>query len=344
MTKKEVKQFVVGVGTEADFSPAEIELLTMKLISWFRSDECDRNFDDPEQAAKDVVKQCLLGETKDGKPWANAPADFAKRIKVKAAYDMESGAGTPISPVKHPMAKRRLNREAEEGAKTVDQMNPILADFDPWEFRRQEEEHLLAKYPELDNAAHRPHVRRLTLLYAQQEMIDRELMLNPQPSRRETIMKEMKMLNETADSLLKLLDIHPESLRKKLSKTTEGTLGDLVSLLGEDHDFKSRERLWADQAALQFWYMTNHPNGRGDGPQLSEWEVWHMTRTLPMSFTCRCGQHYPVLLRGFTPRQLRDHLVSRGILVEVPAIPKLITEEDVEGINELIDSLPLDPE
>jgi hypothetical protein len=80
--KREIKQFVIG----KDFSETEIELLVMRLSKWFQDENCDRQFDDPEQSARDIVQQCLDGTTKDGSPWKVAPAEFATRIKVKAAY------------------------------------------------------------------------------------------------------------------------------------------------------------------------------------------------------------------------------------------------------------------
>lgn len=337
---RQIKQFVVGTGPNADFSPDYIEALTLRLALWYGSEKCDRAFEDPEAAAKETVKQCLLGETKDGKPWQNAPHEFAKRIKVKAAYDMEKGEGIPIQSAKHPSATRRLDPAAAEGAKLVDEMQPAISDFDIEEHRRQLERTLLAQYPELDNAAHFPHVRRLSLLYAQQEMIDRELMIGVKPARRESIMKEMDSLAKTIDVTLKTLDIHPDSIRKKIKENSEGSLGDLVATLDADEEFPRREKLWTLQEMLQLWYMCNHPNGEGTGPQISEIEMWHMTRTRPFSFTCQCGRHYPHIVQGFTPKQLRDYLVKEGVLVEVPVIPQLIEESSLEGIHEFIDALP----
>lgn len=334
------KQFVVGDGPEADFSFQEIENLVLRLTVWFNSPECDRKFDDPEGAAKEIIQQCLLAETKDGSPWSNCPHDFGKRIKVKAAYDLEKGAGIPISSAKHPTAVRRLDPKAQDGAKQVDDVVSSLVDFDAVTFRAQKEADILEEYPELDNSAHLPHVRRLSLLYAQQEMIDRELMLSPKPSRRKDIMYEMKMLGEAVKETLITLDIHPKSLREKMKENSDGTLGDLVARLDEDDEFAKRERMWALRAALQFWYMANHPNGRGDGPQMLDWEIWHATRSRPMAFTCECGRHYPSLVEGFTPKELRDYLVTRGVLIEEPGIPNLITSEDVAGLNDYIDSLP----
>lgn len=342
MTKKKDKiarkQFSFGDGEGYDFTTSEIENLTLRLALWFADPKCDRKFDNPEQAAKDIVRQCLLALTKEEKPWLNAPFEFAKRIKVKAAFDMEKGEGIPISSVKHPMASRSLDKTAAKSAQGIGGLNPSIADFDINEYRAHQEKTILIQYPELDSPVYLPHVRRLSLLYAQQEMMDRELIINPR--RRSEILKEMEKLTTTVDAVLKTLDIHPDSLRKKIKENTDGTLGDLVARLDADDDFQNREKVWALQAALQFWYMASHPNGRGDGPQLEEWEVWHMTRSLPMSFTCKCGKHYPHLVRGFTPKMLKEYLLRQGVILEVPAIPKLMHEGDITGMGDYIDSLP----
>lgn len=336
--KREVKQFVIG----KDFTETEIELLVMQLSKWFQDEKCDRRFDDPEQAARDIVRQCLDATTKDGSPWKVAPIEFATRIKVKAAYDMTTGVGIPISAVKSPHAVRRIDSDAKGNKDKIDEMQPALIGFDMEGFRKEEEAKLLSNYPELNNPVYLPHVRRLTLLYAQQEVIDRELQLATNNKKREDALRQMETLNKTLESVLKILDIHPESLRKKIKESADGTLGDLVAVLEADDEFKDREKMWSLQAALQLWSMSVRTNGRGDGPQLSDWEVWHATRSTPMEFTCRCGIYYPRLIRGFTPRELRDYLKANGILIDQPAIPKLITVEDVAGLDAFVDTLPED--
>jgi hypothetical protein len=334
--KREVRQFAIG----KDFTETEIELLILQLSKWFSSPECDRQFDDPEQAARDIVKQCLDGVTKDGSPWKLAPAEFSTRIKVKSAYDMTTGKGIAISSVKSPHAVRRLDKDAKDNGAKIGDMQPALIGFDMEEFRKAEEAKLLSNYPELNNPVYLPHVRRLTLLYAQQEVIDRELQLASSGKKREDALRQMETLNKTLESVLKILDIHPESLRKKIKESADGTLGDLVAVLDADDEFPEREKMWSLQAALQLWSMTVRTNGRGDGPQMTDWEVWHATRSTPMEFTCRCGIYYPRLIRGFTPRELRDYLKTNGVLIDQPAIPKLITVEDVAGLDAFIDTLP----
>jgi hypothetical protein len=337
----ERKMFRVGDGPDADFSMLEIENLTLRLIAWFKDPKCDRNFSDPEQQAKDIIQQCLKCVKQDGDPWKNAPHTFQSRIRVKAAYDMETGAGIPIRASKHPDAVRRLDKEAEESANAVQDIIPALVEFDIEEYRQKQLRNILSTFPELDNPVHLPNVRRLALYYSQQEMIDRMVSsgsVKPGTPKSSDILDELESLNKSIDALMKTLDIHPDSLRKKIKENTDGTLGDLVVMLDMDEEFKEREKLWALQAALQLWYMHEHPNGDLSGPQMEEWEIWHMTRTRPFSFTCKCGIKYHNIIQGFTPKELKEYLIKHGILIEVPAIPGLITHEDVEGIGEFIDA------
>lgn len=337
MSKRVIKQFVVGPG--GDFTEQEIELLILKLAEWFRSDRCDRRPEDPVKLAREVVAQCLNAETKNGDPWKNAPEDFKNRIKIKAAYNMETGEGIPMSSVKNPDAVRALEKGAEKNRSRINTLNPLAADFDPDKFRKEQEDQLIAAYPDLDTPAMLPHVRRLTSLYAQQEMIERDLALTTSSTKRDELLRTMDVLNKTMDSVLKILDIHPESIRKRVKESADGNLGELVALLDED-EFRKREEMWNLQLALQLWAMSIRRNGRGDGPQLEVWELWHMTRSIPFSFTCRCGQTYPHLLKGFTPKQLKDYLESKGVSVNRSVYPKIVPQEAVNDLAEFIDSLP----
>ena len=335
MGKRVVKQFVIGV----DFSAQEIELLVLQIAEWFRSEKCDRRHDDPLQAAREVVAQCLNATTKSGDPWKNAPDDFKNRIKIKAAYNMETGEGIPIAPVKNPDAVRALEKGAEKNESKINQMNPLAAKFDVEKYRAQKEKELVEAYPDLATAAMLPHVRRCTLLYAQQEMIDMDLALVTNANKRADLMKTLETVNKTLDNTLNMLDIHPDQIRRRVNASQEGNLGELVSLLDGD-EFREREELWNLQLALQLWSMTIRRNGRGDGPQLEMWELWHMTRSVPFAFTCRCGEHYPHLLKGFTPKQLKEYLESRGVVITKSIYPKIVPQEAVQDLDTFIDSLP----
>jgi hypothetical protein len=335
MGKRAIKTFVIG----KDFSEAEVELLVMKLAKWFASDKCDRRSDDPEKDAKEIVHQCLNALTKAGEPWKNAPEEFSNRIKIKAAYNMETGEGIAIQANKSPDAVRKLEQGMEQNSGKLGDMSASLAGFDLNAFREEQETKIIEAYPDLDNPAMIPHVRRLSLLYAQQEMIDRDLLITTNATKRQQLLATIETLNKTLDSVLKILDIHPESIRKKIKESSDGSLGDLVAELDKD-DFRAREKLWSLQTALQLWASTVRRNGRGDAPQRTVWEVWHMTRTAPFAFTCKCGRHYPQLIAGFTPKQLKQFLKDNGILIERPVLPTLIDEKSLQGLEQYIDELP----
>ena len=86
--------------------------------------------------------------------------------------------------------------------------------------------------------------------------------------------------------------------------------------------------------------MSEHPNGNKTDRQLHPFEIWHLTRSRPIDYTCECGKRV-TLVEGFEPMELRDWLVSEGVLVEKPVNPQLISEEELEGLSEYgIDSTP----
>lgn len=331
--KKGRKQYIVGDKEKgADFTPEELELLAYKMAEWFRSDECDRQYEDPIKEAKDIIHQCLLGITADGRPWRNCPHDFEARIRTKSLYDMTTGKGRPSARLKHPDAVRAKDPAAEKAAQTVRTMNPISAGFDQDKYRKRVEQDILKEFPELDNPAHRPNVERLSLIYTQQKVIDHELTIGVPDSKKAEKLAQLSTLEQMAERTMKLLDIHPDSIRKQTQKQKQGTLGDLVATLDGDEDFKDREKIWALQAALQLWWCHEHPNGRGDGPNLEAWEIWHMTRTRPIDFTCKCGRTFE-LVEGFTPEELRDYLIRQGVLVTEPVIPHILDSQDLRGLD-----------
>lgn len=324
-----VKQFTVGDKSKgADFSAVEMELLTLKLVNWYKSPECDRAYADPEAEAKEIIRQCLLGLTKDGKPWKGASNDFANRIKTKAAYDLTTDKGIRVQRLKNPNSTVVRDHEAAEGAKLVAEVNAHLIGFDQEEqnkFREQKEKSILTKFPELDNPVHQPHVRRLSLLYMQQELLDRELtIIQPKGKRLEAALNNLKMVEDMADKTMKLLDIHPDQLHKRIDKQKSATLGELVSQLEDDREFRAREKMWALQAAYQLWWMTKHPNGAGTGPQLEAWELWHMTRSKEVKFTCLWGREQVPLADG-SVLYIKD-IVQRKLPVTVMALDETTGE------------------
>ena len=316
---REIKIFTVAE-EGGDFTPAEIDLLAYQIAEYFQSPKSERSYDDPLEAAKQILQDCLTAQTAKGTPWKNAPNDFAARVRVKANFDMDTGEGKEIDAIKSPQAVR-AKKERESGATDAMARNPVLASFDEAAFRTEQYDAILEAYPELDTPAHRPNVSRLALLYAQQEIISRELIVTNSQKKRADFVTTLDVMTRTIEKVMKSLDIHPDQVRRRLDQQTEGTLADLVSLIDGDEDFVERERLWALTTALQLWWMSKHPNGRGDGPQVHDFEIWHLTRSRPFAFTCECGKHYPNLIEGFVPEELRDYLIDRGVLVETPILP-----------------------
>lgn len=342
MAKKKKKgKKIYTVGSKAkgdDFDKAEIELLIYKIARWFASEECDRVYDDPMEAAKEKVQESLLAKTADGSPWQVAPNTFEARIKSKCLFDMETDTGISVPRVKAPHAVAKRDKDAIRKAKNLSGS----VNFDAEKFRESFEKQVMKEFPELDNPAHRPNIRRLSLILAQQEEIDRYLdtMSSGDFSKKRMNMVEgLERIQKMADSTMKSLGIHPDQVRKKLNMQEAGTVGDLVATIENDEDWREREEQWRLTLALQLYWMSlpheiGPRAGRLPGVQLHPWDIWHMTRSRPIDFTCPvCSTQYE-LVEGFEPQELYDYLVGKGVLVEEPVIPQLTSEDDLKGIDD----------
>jgi len=342
--KKDVKQFVVGdLANGADFTPEEIETLIYQIALWFQQPECDRTYDDPVASARQKVRECLLAQTEAGDPWRQCPQEFNARVRAKCAYDMVQKVGIPSRRAKNPLAQRAVTKEAQEGAATLADMQPATVDFDQSAFREAFEKDTLEAFPELDNPAHKPTIRSLSGLYAEREKIDRQLALGVSDSKRELLLKSLKYIEDMADGTMRRMGIHPDQVRKKISDRMASSVADLVAMIEGDEEYRNRERIWSRQLALQLWWMSEHPNGRRDGPNLHDFEIWHMTRTRPFNFTCRCGREYKNLLDGFEPQELLEFLQREGVVVEEPVLPGVIRPEDLVGLATAFEKPPTEP-
>jgi hypothetical protein len=336
--KEDRKQFVVGdISNGADFSPEYIETLIYKIALWYNDPACDRTYEDPVSAAREKVQQCLLGETEDGSPWRQCPREFSKRVRAKCAFDIETDKGIPSRRAKNPLAQRALSKEAQDGADALGDFNIAVNGFDQIAFRTELERDILSQFPELDNPAHIPNVRSLTMYYAEREKIDRELQMGVASNKRVGLLESLKTIEAATDVTLRRLGIHPDQVRKKVADKGASTVSDLAAMVDSDEDFKAREKVWALQTALQFWWMSQHVNGRGDGPQIHDFEIWHATRSRPIKFRCRHGEEYTIV-EGFEPHELLAYLEKEGVNVEEPVIPYLMSAGDLKGMREYLTS------
>lgn len=329
--KEQPKVFTVGEDKRShDFTPDEFEKMVYEVAVWFGK---TRNVTDTVKEAREVLKQCLEGKTQDGRIWKSAGQNFNNRVRAKASYDLEAHDGIVRSKFGRP--KKARKQELSDGTKVIveqtDHAKVLTSQFNPKTYRDRIERDLYKAYPELDNPAYKPNVRRLSLLYAEQELIDLEMQAaSGNANKRQTLLESLDKVQKNVAATMAALDIHPNQLRKKLDKRREGSLGDLVAALDGDADFAKREKDWALQLAYQLWWMHNHPNGRGDGVQMEEWEIWHMTRSRPIKHTCRCGQT-DIIVEGFTPKELREYLLRNGMNLTQPALP-VIKQRELWGI------------
>lgn len=338
-TVASVKQFVVGTPEEnPDFTHTYIEQMIVDLAKWFNAPESGVNYPDPLLTAREKVKDCLLGLKADGSVWDTAPDSFKTRLKIKANYDLDAKRGVPTK-----RKIRKLDPKATGGAKAVTRMTPISSILNVPELTQQYIADILSVFPELDNLAHIPNVESLADIYAQRKVISGELALGVTVTRRTVLLDQMKMIEATADSMMNKLGIHPNQVKKKISTDANGSVADLVAHISEDEDFRQREKVWALQLALQFWWQSEHNNYNKDGPQLSDFEIFHSTRSRPCRFKCRCGVE-TLIVEGFRPHELRDWLMKEGVLVEVPVMPQLMSAVDLAGLATFIPEVETDVE
>lgn len=328
-----IRQFVVGNKEDgADFSTEEIEHLIYRIAYWYSTEECGRVYSNPIEEAQKHVQGCLLGITDAGEPWKSCPAEFSNRVKAKCAYDMIEGRGIPSPRVKRPEGGLIRNPHAKGAARDLTTGGSVQTAIEYEGLRKEIEDNLYAAFPELNNPASEPLVRSLSLYHAQREVIDRELQIGVNMRSRGELLTQLKDLETMIGNAMTKLGIHPTQLKKDVQEKGAGTVADLVATLESDAEFKERERIWALQAALQLYWMSEHHNGKKTGPQLHDFEIWHLTRSRPIRFKCRCGEEYYPLIEGFLPHELRDYLIERGVLVEEPAIPGIISKEDIAGL------------
>lgn len=326
--------FTVGTAEEDDFTADQIEALVYKIAHWYDSEDSGRNYPDALKAARKHVHQCLIGQTNAGKTWQRAPKTLEDRIKIKCNFDLSSDTGIRVPqkgrPRVYPLPNEAEQARIQKTDEIAESSAPLAAFSDNRKYQDQMEKEILEVYPELDTPAHRPNVRRLAMLYAQQESVNLELS-QAKGRQRKDLIDTLATIQTTVDRAMKSLEIHPDQLRKRIDSQKEGTIGDLVSKLASDKEFKKREKQWALTEALQLWWMSEHLNGQKNGPQLHPFEVWHLTRTRPIKYTCDCGREV-TLVEGFEPQELRDYLVENGVLVEKPVNPHMTSEEDLEGL------------
>lgn len=317
-TPKVPRRYLVGKKEEgADFTEEEISLLAYQLATWFGDSTCDRNYPDPLSVAKQKISECLLGKTADGKMWINCPEEFEARIRTKTLFDMKTGTGVPAARRKSPRAVKKEQRlAAEAAAKGVTRTDPTTLIVDQEVIKQTVVRDVLDTFPELDNPAHLLNVQRLGTLHAQASVIDAKLALSPGPSIQKELLDNLLKIDQMIDRTMKSLGIHPQQIKQQVGDHMASSVAEFVALAESDPEFRRRNKLWSLELALLLWWMSAHPNGRGTGPNIHPFEVWHMTRGRAISFTCvECGRHYPHLVEGFEPQELFDYLRGEGVLI-----------------------------
>jgi hypothetical protein len=308
-----VRQYTPGV----DFSKEELLRWKEQLMWWISSTM--PKVKDVEQKANVVLRAGLEGTKLDGGIWPAVPEKFTDRIKLSIGFDLEKGVG-----IRNPRkafgrsgySKTKIAKvPSTDSAYSIVDNQVNLEDMPPTAFEditesiRQYKKDLIDKYPHLEGAVYSHKIDELAETVMKSRMLSNEFM-TARGGKLVEIAKTRESMHKQMGELMDFLEISPKSLVKKQRDVENADVGSLIAKL------ESFGEIWADfervdalRELLQRYHQLH--SLRPDGtPQLNDWELWHLTRTKPIHFTCRnCTQEY-TLLDGFTPEEIEQALVQ----------------------------------
>lgn len=328
-----LRRFKIG----EDFSKEDYEKWLEQLTWWIGSRM--PNIQDSAAHAKTVIRAALNGSKLDGQPWPGVSNDFYKRIKQLVGFDLEKGIG-----IREPSPTIRMVSKEHTKSKTT-----VLPPIDlekTMQFRQEYVNDLITKYPHLDTPVYKPKVEELAETIAKSRMISTDFM-TASGAALEKLSKIRESLHKQIGELMEFLEISPKQRVTKLLDSKNADVGSLVARLESYAEYWSEyERIDALRELIQLYRMLQ--SSRPDGTkQLNDWEVWHMTRCKPMTFTCRHGETYE-LIDGFTPEEIEAALLQaekiygfglKGITEQVPEEHKevdVLEETDFETFDETL--------
>ena len=272
-----------------------------QLIWWLGTTR--KGLENPSEQATAVILAAFNGTKLSGDPWPRISSDFFKRVKQLSGFDLELGVGTRASNAiaisKGPNRTPTKLTEQELPPISLDQAMDMKAEYI---------EHLVQKYPHLENQVYAPKVEELAETVVKSRMLSTEF-LTAQGRKLQDVSKIKESLNKQTDELMKVLEISPSLLMKKQQDGHKTDVGSLIRHMEQYGEvWEEYERIDALRDLLQtFWQLQNtRPDGT---PQLNDWELWHKTRNRPVNFTCKCGETYK-LLGGFTPEEIEQACVQ----------------------------------
>ncbi len=282
------------VGTHVEY-----EKWLEQLIWWLSSTR--KNLENPKEQATVVLLAAFNGTNLSGKPWPRISSDFFKRVRQLSGFDLKVGVGTPARHTESFPVSKGVNKTP---AKLTEQQLPPITLDKAMDMKAEYIEHLLQKYPHLENPVYSPKVEELAETIAKSRMLSTEF-LTASSRALQDLSKIRESLNKQTDELMKVLEISPSILVKKQQEGHKQDVGSLIRHMERYGEvWEEYERIDALRDLLQTYWQTQ--NTRPDGsPQLNAWELWHKTRNRPVKFTCRCGETYN-LLGGFTVEEIEQ--------------------------------------
>lgn len=284
------------IGT--DFTEEQVKKWLEQLTWWVGSRM--PNIEDPRAYSEKVIKAGLNGTKIDGTEWPGVTKDFYKRVKQLAGFDLNLGIG-----IREPTKKNYISPTHTQ-PKTEDL--PPLDLKAAMELRHSYIQELINKYPHLDTPVYKPKVEELAETVVKSRLISNDF-LTAKGQSLERYGKIRESLHKQISELMEFLEISP---KQRITKTLEAKNSDVGSIVARlesyGESWKEYERIDALRELIQLYKMLK--STRPDGsPQLNDWEIWHMTRNRPVSFTCRCGETYE-LLGGFTSEEIEQALLQ----------------------------------
>jgi hypothetical protein len=269
-----------------DVTQELINELTLKLSDWLVQSRLDVK--EPTVLARQKIRDCLEGLTKDGEPWYSAAnSTFETRIKMACRFDVPTMQGILMADqekkVKRDLRRKReakkklaakedsnipdeLRKELRESAKYGDNSQVFLSseEHKRWIALRDAYQ---TEFPELQTINAEAELTKLLNLL----IVDERQQMKLLQGQKVEVM-DMKGITDSIVSLKKALNIHPEQVAKRSKDSQGGSIGEVVARLESRGNAKEvREKFFVEEM-IQVFQMYHQPSPRhdADGYQLDE--------------------------------------------------------------------------
>lgn len=301
--------------------------------------------------ARQAMKECLEGVTKDGQKWFGAAtSSLAARVKIKCRFDI-----TTMMPLinasderrrKKTKEKERLKKKREvtdeyipetlrkemekvHGKKLKpaygDDPNLLLSTDEHRKWREYKEAYLRQFPAELGSIAAQAELDTLCDLHILNERHRLKLLNGVQvdPNDRKTVVDQL-------DKLKTSLGIHPNQLAKRIQSKTDTTIGAAAARLEQMGDWRLLRQRFLAEELLQAFQMYMTPTADGLDFQLDKVGLFSATKCM----TCSCKKCGHGNFAGLGLDEVRGWLVEKGYLAEVDpsTVPSYQRPEEMDDL------------